>query len=41
MIPTAVFSHPPIGTCGLSEEEARAQHAGEKITVYKSEFRNM
>merc|ERR1712029_972376 len=22
-IPTVVFSHPPIGTCGITEEEAR------------------
>ncbi len=36
-IPTVVFSHPPIGTVGLSEAEARAQH-GESIKVYTSRF---
>jgi glutathione reductase (NADPH) len=38
MIPTVVFSHPPIGTIGLSEQAARQQHAGETIKVYKTEF---
>lgn len=37
MIPTAVFSHPSIGTIGLTEEEAREQH--NKINIYRSEFR--
>ncbi|RED53942.1 glutathione-disulfide reductase [Aestuariispira insulae] len=36
-IPTAVFSQPNIGTCGLTEEEARAQYG--EVTLYKSEFR--
>jgi len=38
-IPTAVFSQPPIGTVGLSEEQARAQ--GHEVTVFQSEFRPM
>ena len=37
-IPTAVFSEPNIGTVGLTEEEARRDHA---VTVYESEFRPM
>lgn len=38
-IPTAVFSQPPIGTVGLTEEEARKKHGD--IDVYKSDFRPM
>lgn len=38
-IPTAVFSTPPIGTVGLTEEEARVQYG--KIDVYVSRFRPM
>lgn len=37
MIPTAVFSHPNIGTIGLTEEEARERY--NKINIYRSEFR--
>jgi len=36
-IPTVVFSHPPIGTVGLSEAAARATH-GESVRVYKAGF---
>ena len=39
-IPTVMFSHPPIGTVGLSEEEARAQH-GEAVKVYQTGFTPM
>jgi glutathione reductase (NADPH) len=38
LIPTVVFSHPPIGTVGLSEHEARARYAHERIRVYETEF---
>jgi glutathione reductase (NADPH) len=38
IIPTVVFSHPPIGTVGLTEREARERHAGEPIKIYQSEF---
>ncbi len=37
-IPTAVFTQPEIGTCGLSEEAARE---AEPIEVYRSAFRPM
>ena len=37
-IPTVVFSHPPIGTCGLTEAEARAKYGDEAIKIYKSRF---
>jgi glutathione reductase (NADPH) len=36
-IPTVIFSHPPIGTVGLSEAEARARH-GDAVRVYTSGF---
>ncbi|MFT7128402.1 MAG: glutathione reductase (NADPH) [Gammaproteobacteria bacterium] len=38
-IPTAVFCQPNIGTCGLSEEQARASLGD--ITVFESSFRAM
>jgi len=39
-IASVVFSHPPIGTVGLSEAEARARH-GDAVRVYRSRFRPM
>ena len=36
-----VFSHPPIGTIGLSEEEAIAKYGASKIRVYTSRFTNL
>ena len=36
-IPTAVFTHPSIGTIGYSEQAARARF--ERIRVYRSEFK--
>ncbi len=36
-IPTAVFSHPHVGTVGLAEEEARRRYAD--VKVYRSSFR--
>ena len=36
-IPTAVFTHPNIGTIGLSEDDARGRF--QKIRVYRSEFK--
>jgi glutathione reductase (NADPH) len=40
MIPTVVFTHPPIGTVGASEAEARAQY-GESVKVYSADFTPM
>ncbi|HEX9584908.1 MAG TPA: glutathione-disulfide reductase [Gammaproteobacteria bacterium] len=40
MIPTVVFSHPTIGTVGLSESDARAKF-GDAIRVYESRFTPM
>ncbi len=39
-IPTVVFSHPPLGTVGLTEAEAREQY-GHDVTIYRSEFTPM
>jgi len=39
-IPTVVFSHPAIGTIGLTENEAREKY-GDDITVYNSSFTAM
>jgi glutathione reductase (NADPH) len=40
MIPTVVFTHPPIGTVGASEAEARAQY-GDAVKVYVADFTPM
>ena len=40
-IPTVVFSHPPIGTVGLSEKEARSQYGEGAIRVYRARFTPM
>ena len=37
LIPTVVFSHPPIGTVGLTEEEARAQFGG-SVEAFRHDF---
>lgn len=40
LIPTVVFTHPPIGTVGLSEDAARERH-GEAVKVYSARFTGM
>jgi glutathione reductase (NADPH) len=40
-IPTVIFSHPPIGTVGLSEADAIAKHGKSNIVIYTSKFRSM
>ncbi len=39
-IPTVVFSHPPIGTVGMTEPHARLQY-GDDVRVYTSRFTPM
>ncbi|MGM0594548.1 MAG: glutathione-disulfide reductase [Pseudomonadota bacterium] len=39
-IPTVMFSHPPIGTVGLTEEEARKEH-GDAVKIYQTTFTPM
>ena len=41
LIPTVVFSHPPIGTMGLTEPEAAEQYGADNIKVYTSGFTSM
>lgn len=41
LVPTVIFSHPPIGTCGLSEEAAKAKYGEDKVKVFKTQFTNM
>ena len=36
-IPTAVFTHPPVGTVGLTEAAARAQFG--KVQIFRTEFK--
>ena len=37
-IPTVIFAHPPIGTVGLSEHEARNNYGDDNVTVFNSSF---
>ncbi|GAB3673610.1 glutathione-disulfide reductase [Salinisphaera aquimarina] len=37
-IPTVVFTHPPIGTVGMSEAAARAQYGDDAIKIYTSHY---
>lgn len=41
LIPTVVFSHPPIGTIGLTEVEAAEKYGADNIKVYRSNFAAM
>lgn len=40
LIPTVLFTHPPIGTVGLSEAEARKQYGG-AVKIYQTRFTPM
>ncbi|HAK15411.1 MAG TPA: glutathione-disulfide reductase [Acinetobacter junii] len=40
-IPTVVFSHPPIGTVGITEQEAIEQYGEQSVKVYNSSFTAM
>ena len=40
LIPTVVFTHPPIGTVGASEADARAQY-GDAVKVFVADFTPM
>ena len=41
LIPTVVFSHPAIGSIGLTQEQAEAKYGAENIKVYQSTFAGM
>jgi len=40
LIPTVVFSHPPIGTVGVTEAAARAEF-GDRVKIYQTRFTAM
>lgn len=40
-IPTVVFSHPPIGTIGLSEKDACKQYGNNSVKIYQTQFTPM
>lgn len=40
-IPTVIFTHPPIATIGLTEEEALSTYGEDKIKIYRSQFNPM
>ena len=40
-IPSVIFSHPPIGTVGLTEDEAVARFGSDQIMIYDHRFTNI
>jgi glutathione reductase (NADPH) len=40
-IPTIVFSHPPVGTVGITEAEAKTKFGEDNVTVYTTKFAAM
>lgn len=40
-VPTVVFSHPTIGTVGLTEEAAKEKYGAEQLKIYTSKFTPM
>jgi glutathione reductase (NADPH) len=40
LVPTVIFSHPPMGTVGMTEAAARAEH-GDAVKVYLARFTAM
>lgn len=41
LVPTVVFTHPPIGTIGLTELEAIESYGKDNLTIYTSQFTSM
>ncbi|CAA9990412.1 glutathione reductase, putative [Plasmodium knowlesi strain H] len=41
LIPSVIFSHPPIGTIGYSEQEAIDIYGKENVKIYESRFTNL
>lgn len=41
LIPTVIFTHPPIATIGLTEEQTYEKYQGEKVKIYRSRFTPM
>lgn len=40
-VPTVIFSHPPIGTVGMTEQEARRLYGVNEVKVYQTRFTSM
>ena len=40
-IPTVIFSHPPVGTIGITEKEATKKYGEGAVKVYKTRFTPM
>ncbi|MBO1924630.1 glutathione-disulfide reductase [Thiomicrorhabdus sp. 6S3-12] len=40
-VPTVIFSHPPVGTVGLAEHDARREYGHDNVKVYTSIFTPM
>lgn len=40
-VPTVIFSHPPIGTIGLTETQAKKKYGEENLKIYKAVFTPM
>jgi len=41
LIPTVVFTHPPMATVGLTEEKAKAEYGDDQVKVYSTQFTPM
>ena len=41
LVPTVVFSHPPIGALGMTEPDANQHYGAENVKVYSSRFKPM
>jgi glutathione reductase (NADPH) len=41
LVPTVVFSHPTIGTIGVTEAQAIAKYGKDNVKTYKSKFANL
>lgn len=40
-VPTVIFSHPPIGTVGLTEKDARSQYGDGEVRCYETRFTDL
>ncbi len=41
LIPTVIFTHPPMATVGLTEQKAAEEYGADQVKVYKTEFTPM